>query len=83
MFVFRKTAPHAAIDAVAEAGEERCGRGSRRGVESREDELGRGEFRDVGFEGGFPGGGGCAEVGGCGGHCVEEAVETAVGSYGC
>ncbi len=83
MFVFRKAAPHATMDAVAEAGEERGGRGSRGGVKGREDELGGGEFRDVGFEGGFPGCGGCAEVGGCGRHCVEEAVETAVGSYGC
>ena len=37
----------------------------------------------MGFEGGFPGSGRCGEVGGCGGHGVEEAAETVVGSYGC
>ena len=33
MFIFGEIGPHAAVDAVAEAGEERSGRGGRGGVE--------------------------------------------------
>ena len=52
MFVFGEGAPHAAVDAVAEAGDVGgWGAGGGGGVEGCEDEFGGGEFGDVGFEG--------------------------------
>lgn len=83
MFILREAAPHAAVDAVAEAGHVGDGRGGGRAGERREDEFWRGEFGDVRFEGGDPWGWRGGLVGGCGGHGAEEGVEAVgcVGSY--
>lgn len=51
MFVFGEGTPHAAVDAVAEAGDVGGWGAGGRGVEGCEDEFGGGEFGDVGFEG--------------------------------
>lgn len=76
MFVLGQRAPHATVDAVAEAGDVgNCGAvGS--GGEGCEYEFGGGKFGEVRFEGAFPGGGRGGEVGGCGRHGVEEGAET-------
>ena len=71
MFVFGEGGPHAAVDAVARAGQVAgcCGGGSgASGGQRGEDEFGGGHLGEVGLEGLGPGGGGDGEVGCCGGH---------------
>ena len=76
MFVFGQGAPHATVDAVAQARDEGDGGVFGRGFEGAEDKFGGGKLGNVFFEGGLPGGGGNGEVGGCGGHGAGEGAET-------
>lgn len=84
VWVVGELGPHAAEDAVADAGEVGgwgwgvVGGGS----EGAEDEFGRGQFGEVGEEEGLPGGGGAGGgggVGGDGGHGAEEVSEASGG----
>ena len=64
MFVVRQAGPHAAVDAVADAGEvgSWCFAVFRRRVQGREDEFGGVEFGHVGLECAGPGGRGIVEL---------------------